>query len=74
MKEKLFVGTGKKTRKKFMGRVESGKVVAYFLLREEVKIPAKLGLENMWVKESVKITPLINQQANKVLSTKFKRI
>lgn len=38
----------KKGGKPFLGRVENGKVVVYFLLREQVNIPARLNLKGTW--------------------------
>lgn len=70
----LFFAKGRASGKPFLGKVEGGRVVAYFLLRKEVKFRGKLGLIVTWNKEAKKVIPLIDKAADSVLSKKYKRI
>ena len=58
----------------FMGKVEGGRVRAYFLLRKRVKIPPRLELGKSWTARGRRIPYLLGKVAENVLSTRFEKV
>jgi hypothetical protein len=55
----------KKGGQPFLGKVEGGKVVAYFLLRKKVTIPARLGMEKTFRELAPMVYPAISREFNR---------
>lgn len=63
-----------KAGNKFMGQVQGGKVVIFFVLKKSVTIKPRMKFGDTFEKQAPKIVPLLARGTDKVLAANYKRI